>query len=133
MRYYLDTSIWLDYYEKRGQNGENALCLLLKIIKSKEVVLVSDLHITELKGLGYTIDEIHNIFRIVKPNNVRRVHIGKEQINEARHLALSKEIPKRDALHAILARDNEALMVATDKHFEKLLDVVETKRPEELY
>ena len=31
--FYIDTSIWVDFYEKRGENGESALKLILKIIE----------------------------------------------------------------------------------------------------
>jgi len=131
--YYFDTSIWLDYYEKRGENGERAFKLILNAIKEDSVIVYSDLHVRELKGLGYSFDEINNIFRIVKPDNIRRVHISREQIKESVKIASSNEIPKRDALHAILARDSEAVLVATDLHFAKIPHVVKSKRPEELY
>jgi len=131
--YLFDTSIWLDYYEKRGAKSEQAFRLLLKIIDEDSIIVYSDLHVRELKGLGYSFDEISNIFKIAKPNNIRRAHISREQIHEATRLASLKKIPKKDALHAIIARDNEAIMVATDKHFGLLSHIVKTKRPEELY
>jgi len=53
IKYYLDTSILLDFYEKRGINSEIALVLINKIIKSDILVIYSDLHILELKKLGY--------------------------------------------------------------------------------
>ncbi len=131
--YNLDTSIWLDYYEKRGNNGVNALKLILKIIKDKSMVIYSDLHIKELKDLGYNLGEINILLRIVKPDNLRRVHISREQKEEATLLAYNRDIPRGDALHAILARDNNSIMVSRDMHFQRLLDVVKTKRPEELF
>ncbi len=130
--YYIDTSIWLDYYEKRGKNGEHALNLIKKIIKDDAVLLFSDLHIREFKGLGYNFDEVNSILKIAKPDNLRRVHISREQMDKAFRLSLLKLIPKRDALHAILARDNDAIMVATDKHFEQLSHVVNSEKPEDL-
>lgn len=130
--YYLDTSIWLDYYEKRGINGKHARNLIMKIITEDSIILYSDLHIKELKGLGYGVDEIGAIFKIGKPNSLRRVHISREQIIEAARLAAWKKVPERDALHAILARDNESIMVATDKHFLQLSTVVNMQSPEEL-
>ena len=47
-------------------------------------------------------------------------------------IASQKNIPKKDILHALIARDNNAIMIATDKHFEKLIDIVEVKKPKEL-
>ncbi len=105
-KFYLDTSIWLDFYEKRGENGENALKLIEKLVNENKIILYSDIIIRELKKLGYSQYEIYEIFRIAKPNNIKKVHVYKEQTDEAEPIALKKKIPKRDVLHAILARDN---------------------------
>lgn len=131
--YNLDTSIWLDYYEKRGKNGMDAFKLILKIIEDKSIVIYSDLHIKELKDIGYNIEEINVLLRIVKPNNLRKAHISREQREEATLLSYNRDIPRGDALHTILARDNNAIMVSRDIHFQRLLDIVKTKRPEELF
>lgn len=133
MFYYLDTSIWLDYYEKREKNGLIALNLINKIVNDDSIIIYSDLHIKELKGLGFSFEEINQIIKIAKPKNVKLVHINREQLNEANKLAYSYAVPKRDALHAILARDNEAILVATDRHFRKLLHIVQFKTPEKIY
>jgi len=37
-------------------------------------------------------------------------------------------MPVKDALHAILARDNKAILVTRDKHFYDLADKVEIKK-----
>lgn len=130
--YYFDTSIWLDYYEKRGKNGEHAFNLILKIIEEDSIIIYSDLHIRELKGLSYNAEQINDILRIVKSNNLRRVHIDREQDKEAAQLCHQKQVPKGDVLHAILARDNNAIMVSRDQHFERLKHIIEIKKPEEL-
>ena len=54
-------------------------------------------------------------------------------MREAAKIANVVKVPKRDALHAVIARDNSAVMVATDKHFDKLQFVVETKHPKDIY
>jgi len=47
---------------------------------------------------------------------------------------LSKElnIPFGDALHGILAKENNAVMVTKDRHFRKLKDKINIKKPEAL-
>lgn len=129
--FYLDTSIWLDFHEKRGENGELALKLILKIINEDFKVAYSDLHIKEFKNLGYTQDQITSILKIAKPNNIERIHIHKEQLKEARKLAKQRNVPNKDMLHAILARDNDLQLVSRDHHFEKLRDVADAKLPED--
>ena len=41
-------------------------------------------------------------------------------------------IPFGDALHAVLARDNNAILVARDHHFEEIQHIIKAKKPEEL-
>lgn len=129
--FYLDTSIWLDFYEKRGRNGELALKLILKIINEDLKVGYSDLHIKEFKNLGYFQNEINSIFSIVKPNNIKHVHIYREQKEEAKKIARQRNVPRKDALHAVLSRDNNLQLISRDEHFEKLKDISIAKKPED--
>jgi len=129
--FYFDTSIWLDTYEKRGYNGEVAMKLFKKIIQKDDIIVYSDLIIAELKRLGYTQNEINAILAIAKPDNLRRVHIDKEQIDEARKVAKQKNVPESDALHAILCRDNNAQLISRDWDYEKLKHITKAKLPED--
>ena len=130
--YYFDTSIWLDYYLKRGENGEAARKLILKIVKEGDRIIYSDFTITELKKTGFFESEINEMLRFAKPSNIRRIHLTKIQIDEAVKLAKQRDIPYGDALHAILARDHEVQLVARDLDFQKLKDITKSKLPEEL-
>lgn len=129
--FYFDTSIWLDIYEKRSYNGEVSEKLLRRIIKDERIIVYSDLIVAELKRLGYTKNEINVILAIAKPNNLRRMHIYKEQIDEARKLAEQRNVPAADALHAILCRDNGMQLISRDRDYEKLKHITEAKLPEE--
>ncbi len=130
--FYLDTSIWLDFYERRGVHGEAALELIRKIIMENHRIVYSDLVIRELKHLGYPQDEIIKLFSIGKSLHIQRIHIYKEQIEEAKKIALQRHVPKGDALHAILARDNDAILISYDQDFEWLGDITICKNPEEI-
>ena len=62
------------------------------------------------------------------------VPISNEQISEARKIASAvKGTHLKDALHAILARDNCALMITRDKHFDALVHLVEIAKPEDIH
>ena len=61
--------------------------MILKIIEENLKIAYSDLHIKEFKNLGYAQNEISSIFSIAKPNNIKRVHIYKEEIEEATKIA----------------------------------------------
>lgn len=135
-KYYLDTCIWRDYFENRSDKfrplGEWALDLINSIINKKELILYSDFVIAELK-VKYSEDEINNMFKIVKDKNcLLKVEISKIQAKEARKLSESRNVAFGDALHAILSKDNNAILVTRDNHFLELQDIAEIKKPEEL-
>tara|TARA_B100000315_G_C14593077_1_gene597017 strand:+ start:7512 stop:7916 length:405 start_codon:yes stop_codon:yes gene_type:complete len=130
--YYFDTSIWIDIHEKRGNNGKIANRLFRKIIKEDSIILYSHLTLLELRRNGYSHDEIMNILSISKPNNLKRVHIYKEQLEEARKLCKVNDIPKGDILHAILSRDNDGILVSRDWDFQLVRHISKVKLPEDL-
>jgi predicted nucleic acid-binding protein len=129
--FYFDTSIWLDFYEKRGKNGENAFNLIQKIIKNDLKIAYSVLNVKEFKNLGYNQESINAIFSIAKPDNIKPIHVYREQLEEARKISRQRKIPNKDALHAILARDNNLQLIAIDKHYEQLKDITEAKKPKD--
>ena len=88
--------------------------------------------IKELKHLDYIPDEIDKILSLAKPGNKNHIHIYREQVEEGRRLARQRKIPNKDALHAILCRDNRLQLIARDLHFEKIKDKANAKKPEEL-
>lgn len=47
-------------------------------------------------------------------------------------MANQRDVPLRDALHAVIARDNGAQLVSRDWDFEQLKDITKTKKPEDL-
>jgi predicted nucleic acid-binding protein len=60
-----------------------------------------------------------------------RVDIGGRQVDEARRISRDRSVSRGDALHAVLARDNNAIIITRDKHFEVLYDIVKSLKPEE--
>lgn len=135
-RYYLDTSIWRDYFENRSDKfrplGEWAFTFIKKVIQNNDLILYSDFIIMELK-VSYSDKQIKDIFEIAREQGLLlKVDISKPQVKEAARLAKEKGVAFGDALHAILARDNKAIMITRDKHFYNLQDIVNIKKPEEL-
>ena len=135
-RYYLDTSIWRDYFENRSDKfrplGEWAFTLIKIIIKYRSLILYSDLVIEELRE-KYSDQEIDELYEFPKKYNLLlKVNISQSQTNEAKKLSKQRHVPYADALHAILARDNNAVVVTRDKHFNSLRDIVKIYKPEEL-
>jgi len=135
LKYYLDTSIWMDLYEdRRGYNneplGEFAL-KLVSFIKVKSLKLIlTDLLIQELEA-NYSIEEINGMFKPFE-KIIEKVIINPQQREEAKQIALKRNFPPGDVLHAIIARDTKAVLVTRDKHFNQLVDISKYYRPEEL-
>ena len=134
-KYYLDTSIWLDFFEDRNEpnlpKGEWAHVLLTKIIENNDKVIYSDIVLVELGVAGYTSHEIERLFQKIKPVLIF-IESTEKQVRKSKDLSLKREIPKGDALHALIARDNKATLVTLDRHFKKLLDITKPKRPQDL-
>lgn len=136
MKYYLDTCIWRDYFENREDNfrplGEWALSLLKQIIQNKDIVFISDFSIQELK-IKYSEQEINSILKIIQAQNLLiNLQTNDFQIKEAAKLCKERNVAFADALHAVLSRDNNAILITRDVHFTELLDLVDIKKPEEL-
>lgn len=128
--YYLDTSIWIDIYEKRGLNGKLATDLVKKLIRNEINIVFSDMIITELNALGYSPREIKDIIRVIPTDLLQKRFVGKKQSDEANSLSHKKKISYGDVLHAIIARDNCAVLISRDIDFQRLRDIVNTELPE---
>jgi predicted nucleic acid-binding protein len=135
MKFYLDTCIWRDYYENRSDNlrplGEWALQLINKIIKSEGIIILSTFLIKELRK-EYSIEKLKDMLSAMPKKSILNISYSKNQIKEANNISKKRKIFFGDVLHAILARDNDAILVTRDSHFLELLDIVEIRKPEEL-
>jgi len=134
-KFYVDTSIWIDLYEDRkGYNneplGEYALKLFSKIKAKENKLIISNILIRELEGY-YSIEEINGM---IKPFTkiIEKIISTTEQRIEARKIALERNLPPGDVLHAILARNNNLILISRDKDFRMLADISKGYKPEEL-
>ena len=132
MKYYFDTSIWLDYFENRKDRfrplGEWALALLAKIKAEKGKILVSDIVMDELKDQNAPVKEILGPFM----EQIAAVEMNKEQYAEGKKISAQRHVPKGDALHAIISRDCKCILISRDNHFTLLTDINKAYKPEEL-
>jgi hypothetical protein len=63
---------------------------------------------------------------------LEKIISSEKQRHEARKISAERNVPKGDALHAIMAGDYSAILVSRDKHFRQLKDISDYHRPEEL-
>ncbi len=134
-RFYLDTSIWRDYFEDRRDNirplGELAATFLQECRARGCKILYSRLTIKELLR-AHSAQEIDEAFSAFEGSLVF-VEISDAQLAEARRFEVTRtESHASDITHAIVARDNGAVLVARDRGFSCLLDLVEVRKPEEV-
>ncbi|MBN1376865.1 PIN domain-containing protein [Candidatus Woesearchaeota archaeon] len=134
-RFYLDTSIWMDIYEdrigyKKEHLGDFALKLFSFIKAENHRIFISDLLIKELE-MNYSIEEINGMINPYK-ENIQRIISKKEERKEAEIIAKKRKIPKGDVLHAILARNNNLILITRDKHFKNLNDICQHHKPEDI-
>ena len=135
VKFYLDTCIWRDYFENRSDKfrplGDWALLIIKKIIEESDLIIFSDLVKEEL-FIAFSETEIKEILSIVPEQLLIRIVSSAEQLQESIKLARELKLPKKDVLHAILARDNDAVLISRDKHFSSLTEQVTIKKPEDL-
>jgi len=135
--YYIDTSVWRDYYENRVAGakplGEFAFQFFRYCKQNKCIILFSDLVIHEL-GTAYNNNEIKEMMRIVSDYGLLKKvqEPSKEQYQEARLLGKNFNVPFGDALNAVLARDNDAVLIYRDSHFHELQRIVTIRYTEEV-
>ena len=134
-KYLIDTSIWVDLYENRTGYfceplGDFAFKLFCMIKAKGYKIIITDLTINELE-MNYSVAEINGMMKPFETLLSRSV-ASKEQRDEAKRISLERNVPKGDALHAILARDNDYILITRDKHFKQLTDVSLYYRPEDI-
>ena len=106
--------------------------LFKKIIKEKTKKIFSKSIIKEL-SIDYNTKDINNMLNLLIYTKVlERIEIKEEEYNEAKKISLERKLPFVDALNAIQARNHNAILVSQDKHFAKLSDIINFKRPQEL-
>jgi len=135
-KYFVDTLIYRDYYENRRDNlrplGEWALDFFKSIAQQEGEILYCDLVIKEI-AIQYNADVIASIFStIAKFAALVKIKPTFKQKSEAGKLKKERKVPFADALYAVIARDNNAIIVSRDNHFSILSDIAIARKPEEL-
>jgi len=134
-KYYIDACIWKDYIENRSDRfrplGDWALEIIKKIIRENGFFILSDHLIKELK-VQYSQEELDKFFEIIPEQLIIKIETNEKQAKEAFRLKTKLNIPFGDALHAVLARDNNAVLISRDKHFYELTKEIIIKKPEDL-
>lgn len=135
-KYFVDTLVYRDYYENRKDNlrplGEWALDFFRFIRENKGEIIYCNMVINEL-AIRYNSNAIVSILStIAKFASLVKIEPTFKQKSEAQKLRKERSVPFADALYAVIARDNDAILVSRDNHFSLLSDIANVRRPEEL-
>ena len=134
VRFYVDTSVWRDYFEDRKDNvrplGLFAFRFLKKCTEKGFKILFSHFVVEELLTY-YSKERVKLVFENFKEHLVE-VRETDDMRREALVLKEKFSIPLVDAAHALLAKANNAVIVSRDKHFRELEHIVEVRLPEEI-
>jgi predicted nucleic acid-binding protein len=134
-KFYLDTCIWRDLLEDRKSGysflGESAFQFLKSCREHEFRILCSDLVINELNNY-FSNEEIDSLLEPFL-DLIEFVNYIKEEAIEARLVVNNiLGVHSADVLHAIIARDNNAVIITRDRHFDKLSEIVISLKPEEV-
>jgi predicted nucleic acid-binding protein len=134
VNYYIDTCIWFDYLENRNDNlrplGDFAISLINKIIDEEGIFIFTDILMQELLK-KHSQEKLNYYLKIIPSQLIKNVKINKNQLLEANKLNKILKISLGDVLHAIIARDNYAILISRDKHFQEI-DFIKCFKPEDL-
>jgi len=132
-RVYIDTAIWRDYFEDRKDTkqelGKITDKLLKKLLKESFVIVVSNIVRRELLH-KYTLEELESLFLPFKQNFVE-VESTVDEYYDAHRMSMKYDVPFGDALHAVLARNHDALILTRDSDFKRLRGVCPFQKPED--
>ncbi len=133
-RWYVDTSIWMDLYDDRKGYRDEPLgdfaWKLMKLIKERENKLIITDHLMRELEVNYSLEQINGMFKLFA-DIIEKIIVKKEQREEARKIAVERNVPFGDILHAVIARDHKLILIARDKHFKQLEDLSNHYKPEE--
>ncbi|MFH1786127.1 MAG: type II toxin-antitoxin system VapC family toxin [archaeon] len=121
MRLYLDTNIYIDYWEGRHEGirplGEFAFQLLKRAIRCEFVIVYSDLVVYEISAhCGMPDAEVFETFfrELQKKNKLEYVKGYNKLV--ATEIAGRTGIPLPDAVHIVLSKKANAILVSRDQH-----------------
>lgn len=133
MKYYIDTCIWIDYWENRTDNlrplGEFAFNFFSKL-EDGDIVYYSYLTIKELRN-KYSDETITKIFSIVDEYRLIYLESDANHFKMAEAIARTGLAHKSDALHVVLAKEFGAKLITRDTQI-LLSGLVEAFAPEDL-
>ena len=135
---YLDTNIYIDYFDGRADNlrplGEFAFNLLKRALDCEFHIIISSLVLDELEYNTYKENILGLIKDLKDKNKLLIIEVNEEDTKNANRVRRERKTSYNDTLHAVLANRIKADFLVTRnlKDFEELQDLVKVVLPENL-
>lgn len=133
---YVDSNIFLDFWLDRmtGLKPANYYAeeLFKNCIRCLYKIVISENTIIELSENfpAKNIEKKLDVFK--KLSKLEIVSVQIDDLIKAKKLALDRDIPVHDAVHALIAKKLMIPLITRDKHFSQVDDLITVKAPEEL-
>ncbi len=138
LKLYLDSNIYIDYFDGRVDNlrplGEFAFNILKRALEGEFQIIISSLVLDELNYNTYK-ENIASLIKDLKDKNqLITIEVTEEDTNKAKKIKNDKKTQYNDTLHAVLASRIKAdfLITRNLKDFEELHNLVKVVFPENL-
>ena len=134
-KFYLDTSVWRDYFEDRS-DGLKPLGLFafefLEKCKNRNWTIFISPKIEQELAKDYSQDKINDCFSRYLAVIIKIQPTIKElKVAQKIWIKTNKRFPMGDIIHSVLAKNRNAILISRDWHF-KDLNLVESEFPEEI-
>lgn len=135
---YVDTNIYLDYFDGRKDNlrpfGEFAYQMLKRTLQCEFRIVISGLVLKELFYNSYEEKTNKLLPDFYSKNKIIKIPADKKDVKKARDLCRQRRTSFNDTLHAVLAcKANADFLVTRNlKDFYDLQDIIKLKCPENL-
>ena len=120
---YVDSNVFLDYCWNRQSGmrplGEFACQFITRALQCEFVVLITEDVVEEVsRAMRTSPSEMRKrvLAQLSAAGKLKEIRYTPAEEREARQVASKYAIPRADALHAVVARDNGAILVTSDKH-----------------
>ena len=132
---YVDTNIWIDYWIDRKSGlipfGDFATQMFNRVLDCEFTIITSEYIISELKN-NFKFELAPRLGVFKSANKLKVVPSQEGVFSLAKSLSEQRSLPFYDAIHVCMAKQEDAILITRDKHFQLVNDLVSVSLPEEL-
>lgn len=120
-KYYLDTDIWIDCLQGKSS-------IIDDLLMKNSIIIYSDILEEELL-MKFLREELAYKLSLIPCEHIIKVKMDEIQFMTAEKIAKRANLSISDVIHAIIAKDNQAIFLTNSAYLIEGLGIVELKRP----